>query len=237
MRNRFDRELDLLNTELIEMGALIENAIDRAVKALFENDGGLAVSAMEFDTEVDRKERDIEGRCLRLLLQQQPVAKDLRTISAALKMVTDMERIGDQAADIAEITLRLGGTVNLQKVHHINSMAKAAIKMVKESIDAFVSRNMELAQKVIDSDDIVDNYFNEVRDDLIRIVKNDAANAEAAIDLLMIAKYFERIGDHAVNIGEWVVYSITGVHKSAELTEPHPALAGSDASADSELQE
>ncbi len=219
MRNQFDKELDILNTELIEMGALIENAIERAVGALFDNDEGLAASAMEFDSEVDHKERDIETRCLRLLLQQQPVARDLRTISSALKMVTDMERIGDQAGDIAEITLRLGRTVDIQKLHHISLMAKSTIRMVKDAIDAFVSRDLTLANATIQADDTVDHLFNEVRDDLIHIVKNDAANAEAAIDLLMIAKYFERIGDHAVNISEWVVFSITGIHKSAELTE------------------
>lgn len=226
MRNTFDRELDQLNTELIEMGALIENAIDRAVGALFENDEGLAASAMEFDAEVDRKERDIENRCLRLLLQQQPVARDLRAISAALKMVTDMERIGDQAGDIAEITLRLGKRVDLRRVNHISLMAKAAIRMVRESIDAFVARSMDLARRVIDADDVVDGCFGEVRDDLIRILRHDSANAEDAIDLLMIAKYFERIGDHAVNIAEWVIYSITGVHRSAELGGDEADAAG-----------
>lgn len=226
MRNTFDRELDQLNTELIEMGALIENAIDRAVGALFENDEGLAASAMEFDAEVDQKERDIENRCLRLLLQQQPVARDLRAISAALKMVTDMERIGDQAGDIAEITLRLGKRVDLRRVNHISLMAKAAIRMVRESIDAFVARSMDLARRVIDADDVVDGCFGEVRDDLIRILRHDSADAEDAIDLLMIAKYFERIGDHAVNIAEWVIYSITGVHRSAELGGDEADAAG-----------
>lgn len=213
MRNQFDQELALLNTELIEMGALIESAIDKAVGALLKRDEHLAEAAIEFDLEVDQKERDIEARCLKLLLQQQPVARDLRTISSALKMITDMERIGDQSSDIAEITLRLPKETDIKKAQHINMMARAAISMVKEAIDAFVARDEALAKKVIADDDIVDGLFLEARDDLIHIVRENAGDAEAAIDLLMIAKYFERIGDHAVNIAEWVLFSITGTHK------------------------
>lgn len=216
MRNTFDRELELLNAELIETGGLIEMAIERAIEGLFQLDEHKAEDAIEFNSEVDQKERDIEARCLKLLLQQQPVAGDLRKISSALKMITDMERIGDQASDIAEISLRLKPNTSLQKLNHINAMAKCTVKMVKDSIDAFVSRDLELANSVIAYDDNVDNLFNDVRDDLIHVVKNDSEIAEDAIDLLMIAKYFERIGDHAVNIAEWVVFSITGVHKSDE---------------------
>lgn len=213
MRNRFDRELSILNTELIEMGALIENAIDRAVGALFKQDESLAESAIEFDSEVDRKERDIESRCLKLLLQQQPVARDLRTISSALKMITDMERIGDQAADIAEITHRLKQTDAPLCDTHIKEMSKSTIRMVKESVDAFVARDLALAQKVIAEDDEVDDMFVHVRDELIQMLKKEESEPAAVIDVLMIAKYFERIGDHATNIAEWVAFSITGRHE------------------------
>lgn len=213
MRNRFDRELATLNTELIEMGALIENAIDRAVGALFKQDETLAESAIEFDSEVDRKERDIESRCLKLLLQQQPVARDLRTISSALKMITDMERIGDQAADIAEITHRLKQTDAPLCDTHIKDMSKSTIRMVKESVDAFVARDLALAQKVIAEDDEVDAMFIHVRDELIEMLKKEESEPAAVIDVLMIAKYFERIGDHATNIAEWVAFSITGKHE------------------------
>ena len=213
MRNRFDRELSILNTELIEMGALIENAIDRAVGALFKQDESLAESAIEFDSEVDRKERDIESRCLKLLLQQQPVARDLRTISSALKMITDMERIGDQAADIAEITHRLKQTDAPLCDTHIKEMSKSTIRMVKESVDAFVARDLALAQKVIAEDDEVDDMFVHVRDELVQMLKKEESEPAAVIDVLMIAKYFERIGDHAVNIAEWVIFSVTGVHR------------------------
>ena len=220
MRNKFDQELELLNTELIEMGALIETAIDRAVAALFKKDEKLAESAIEFDLEVDRKEHEIETRCLQLLLRQQPVARDLRVISAALKMITDMERIGDQAGDIAEITLRLSEGVDLRRVEHISAMARATVQMVTGAIDAFVARDLKLAGEVVGRDDEVDALFVTVRDDLIAIVRAGAEDVGAAVDLLMIAKYFERIGDHAVNIAEWVIFSITGVHQNAD----HPGV-------------
>ena len=216
MRNQFDHELALLNTELIEMGALIENAIGRAVDALIKKDEGFAKAAIEFDLEVDEKEREIETHCLKLLLQQQPVASDLRLISSALKMITDMERIGDQASDIAEITLRLETKVDMEKIIRISKMAKATITMVRDSIDAFVARDLLQAHKVIAYDDEVDKLFDDVRDDLIMLIKNSQMDGEQVVDLLMIAKYFERIGDHAVNIAEWVVFSITGEHKSNE---------------------
>lgn len=221
MRNRFDRELELLNTDLIEMGGLIESAIDQAVNALFERGSDMAYAAMEYDTEVDHMEQTIETRCLRLLLQQQPVAKDLRVVSAALKMITDMERIGDQSSDIAEISLRLPQSIDFHRLEHIRAMAKAASKMVTEAINAFVQRDLALAQSISDKDDEVDQLFEEVRDDLIQIVRHESEDAAAAIDLLMIAKYFERIGDHAVNISEWVVYSITGEHQSDEAIKKH----------------
>lgn len=218
MRNSFDRQLDLLNTLLMEMGSLIESAIDQAVGALLQKKEDQAQAAMEFDQAVDRKEQEIESLCLRLLLQQQPVARDLRVISAALKMITDMERIGDQASDIAEISLRLPASIDFQKIEHIKAMAKDAVKMVKDAIDAFVSRDLEAALAVSPCDDVVDRLFSQVRDDLINIVRDGGGDVESAIDLLMIAKYFERIGDHAVNISEWVVFSITGEHQSDEET-------------------
>lgn len=217
MRNRFDRELDSLNNELIEMGALVENAIENATQALINRDGERARAAIQYDMPVDEKEKDIERRCLRLLLQQQPVATDLRLISTALKMITDMERIGDQAADISEITLRLLNEQDLKHLEHIQQMAQATIRMVRESIDAFVNRDLALAQAVEDYDDVVDDLFTHVKNDLIELIRVDANYGEQAVDLLMIAKYFERIGDHATNIAEWVEFSLTGKHKNERI--------------------
>ena len=212
MRNKFDQQLANLNDMLIEMGAMIEKAITLAIKALVQQDGELAEQAIKYDLEVDQMEKDIEAMCLRLLLQQQPVAKDLRLISAALKMITDMERIGDQAADISEITLLLIGQTYIKKLEHIPQMAEATAKMVTESIDAYVKMDLELARKVIEYDDVVDNLFDTVKTDLIGMIQADKDCGEQAIDFIMIAKYFERIGDHATNIAEWVVFSITGRH-------------------------
>ena len=197
---------------LIEMGALIEKAIDLAIEALVKQDIELAGQAIEFDAEIDAKEKDIEALCLKLLLQQQPVARDLRLVSAALKMITDMERIGDQAADISEITIHLAAETFIKKLEHIPKMAEATAQMVTESIDAFVEKDLEQARAAIDHDDVVDDLFVTVRQDLIELVRADGGNGEHAMDLLMVAKYLERIGDHAVNIAEWVVFSITG-HK------------------------
>lgn len=212
MRNKFEQQLLKLNDMLIEMGALIEMAIDMATRALKEQDVELAQKAIDFDDTVDQKEKQIEGLCLKLLLQQQPVASDLRLISAALKMITDMERIGDQSADISEITIMLANTPYIKRLEHIPMMAAAAVKMVTESIDAFVKKDLTLANAVIDYDDVVDDLFNTVKTELIGLMRENSSNGEQAIDLLMIAKYFERIGDHAVNIAEWVVFSITGKH-------------------------
>lgn len=213
MRNRFDRELEQLNVELTEMGAMIESAINSAVEALIQHDRKPAENAADFDIEINNKEHTIESHCLRLLMQQQPVAKDLRIISSALKMITDMERIGDQARDIAEITLRLPSTLDLHRVEHIKSMASFAIEMVHNAIDAFVQRDMDKAIATGESDDVMDRLFDHARDDLIELIRQNDTDAEAAVDLLMIAKYFERIGDHTVNITEWVVFSITGQHE------------------------
>ena len=212
MRNRFDNQLAELNNELISMGALCENAIASAVKSLIYGDTKLAAAAIRIDHEIDRKEREIESMCLKLLLQQQPVARDLRQISAALKMITDLERIGDQAEEIADIIGFIDGH-NPEDYVTLTEMAKAAIHMVTESIDAYVKHDTILAEKVVDEDDIVDEYFLQVKSKLIAKIAKDPDDGEYALDLLMIAKYFERIGDHAVNIAEWVIFSVTGVHR------------------------
>ena len=211
MRNRFDEQLNNLNNELITMGALCEEAISAAVKLLVDNDAKMKESVWEADKQIDQKERDIETLCMKLLMQQQPVASDLRTISSALKMISDMERIGDQASDIAEIAEYANGC-GMQSETHIADMARATIQMVTDSIDSFVKKDVDLAHTVIEHDNTVDDLFDKVKGELISAIENKAANAEALIDLLMIAKYFERIGDHAENIAEWVIYSITGKH-------------------------
>ena len=212
MRSRFDEQLALLNRELIEMGALCEEVIALSAQSLTEGSTELAARVAPLDEEIDRKEREIESLCLKLLLQQQPVAKDLRQISAALKMITDMERIGDQAEDIAEIVTFLGGR-GAENSALLREMARSAIKMVTESVDAYVRQNTALAEQVIAEDDVVDDYFTRVKKGLIERIAQDPTDGEFALDLLMIAKYFERIGDHAVNIAEWVIFSVTGEHK------------------------
>ena len=212
MRNRFDEQLFELNREIIEMGAMCEEAIASAAKALSTGDMALAANVCNNSSAIDQMERDIEGRCMKLLLHQQPVAKDLRLISAALKMITDMERIGDQAEDIAEIVTFLNGHT-MEGMELIEEMARETIEMVTASVDAFVKKDVELAQKVIGQDDIVDDYFSRVKCGIITLITENHADGEFALDLLMISKYFERIGDHATNIAEWVIYSVTGTHK------------------------
>ena len=212
MRNRFDEQLFELNRELIEMGSACEEAIANASNALTTGDIDLAMNIKESGHIIDQMERDIERRCIKLLLHQQPVAHDLHLISAALKMITDMERIGDQAEDIAEIVMYLNGR-NVENAGIIEEMAKETIDMVTSSVDAFVNKDLSIAEKVILQDDIVDDYFLKVKNDIINAIANHSADGEVSLDLLMIAKYFERIGDHAVNIAEWVIYSITGEHK------------------------
>ena len=212
MRNRFDQQLFELNRELIEMGAMCEEAIASAAKALSTGDMKLAAKVCENSSAIDQMERDIEGRCMKLLLHQQPVARDLRLISAALKMITDMERIGDQAEDIAEIVTFLNGHT-MEGMELIEEMARETIEMVTASVDAFVKKVVELAQEVINKDDVVDDYFSKVKYGIISMITENSTDGEFALDLLMIAKYFERIGDHATNIAEWVIYSVTGKHK------------------------
>ncbi len=212
MRNRFDEQLYELNRELIEMGAMCEEAIASAAKALTTGDTALAANVCQNSSAIDQIERDIEARCMKLLLHQQPVARDLRLISAALKMITDMERIGDQAEDIAEIVTCLNGHT-MEGMELIEEMARETISMVTASVDAFIKKDISLAQKVINQDDMVDAYFSRVKCDIITLIAEKHADGEFALDLLMIAKYFERIGDHATNIAEWVIYSVTGTHK------------------------
>ncbi|AGC69182.1 phosphate uptake regulator PhoU [Thermoclostridium stercorarium subsp. stercorarium DSM 8532] len=212
MRSKFDEQLENLNKALIQMGALCEEAIENSAGALMTGNFELAEKAIMIDEKIDQKEREIENLCLRLLLQQQPVAGDLRLISAALKMITDMERIGDQAADISDIII-IGKIRAENGTLYIGDMANATIKMVTQSIDAFVNRDLKLAVAVIDYDDAVDELFTRVRNELIKRIENKTVNGEYAIDLIMIAKYFERIGDHATNIAEWVEFAITGRHR------------------------
>ena len=216
MRNRFDEQLFELNRELIEMGAMCEEAIASAAKALSAGDMELAGKVRTNGAAIDQMERDIETRCMRLLLHQQPVARDLRLISAALKMITDMERIGDQAEEIAEIITFLNGRT-MNGIEHIEDMARETIKMVTESVDAFVKKDVSLAEQVIAHDDVVDTLFSEVKCTIIKLIAETPVDGEFALDLLMISKYFERIGDHATNIAEWVIYSVTGTHKEVEL--------------------
>lgn len=212
MRNKFDMQLDVLNTSLIEMGALIENAIAAASIAITERNLELAKKSIELETQINSKEKEIESLCLKLLLQQQPVARDLSLISAALKMITDMERIGDQAADISELAIFMIDTPETRGLEHIPQMARATVGMVTDSIDAFVRRDEQLAQKVCRDDDIVDALFVEVKRDLVQLIREDSESGGRALDLLMTAKYFERIGDHAVNVAEWVLFSMRGKH-------------------------
>ena len=212
MRGRFDEQLALLNKKMIEMGALCENIIALSAKALLEGDIGKAKTVAEIGGGIDHMEREIESICLKLLLHQQPVARDLRQISAALKMITDMERIGDQAEDIAEILTFLDGRTG-DECGEIRKMAEATIRMVTDSIDAYVKQDLGLAKAVSDYDDVVDKCFDSIKSNLIEMITENTEDGEYAIDLLMIAKYFERIGDHAVNIAEWVEFSVTGVHK------------------------
>ena len=214
MRSRFDEQLLILNKRMIEMGAKCESIIALSAKALLSGETDISKKVAPIGHDIDLLEREIESICLKLLLQQQPVARDLRQISAALKMITDMERIGDQAEDIAEIISYLDGRTG-EECRDIRSMAEAAIKMVTDSIDAYVKQDLTLAKAVSDYDDVVDDCFDRVKQTLIQMISDNDADGEYALDLLMIAKYFERIGDHAVNIAEWVEFSVSGIHKNA----------------------
>lgn len=215
MRNVFDSQLNTLHRKLIEMGSACETAIDLAVKALLEGNADIAHEAASHDREIDQMERDIEAICLKMLLQQQPVARDLRQISAAMKIITDMERIGDQAEDIGEIVPFLNGRTGVE-CEDIRLMAETAQQMVRSSIDAYVNQDMALVKKVISMDDIVDDAFDRTKETLIHMISSNREDGQYCLDLLMIAKYLERIGDHATNIAEWVAFSITGQHAKEE---------------------
>lgn len=217
MRNGFDKQLDELNNNMMLMGTLIEQAIELAIGALVNRDMDKAKQAIAFDDQIDEQEKKIERLCLKLLLQQQPVAKDLRIISSALKMITDMERIGDHASDISEITLVLDKEGEVTLLTSIREMAKETTQMVIKSVEAFVARDIELARNVIKQDDKVDTLFTELKSEIIRLINKSEEDGELATDLLMIGKYFERIGDHATNIAEWVEFSITGIHKDSQI--------------------
>lgn len=217
MRSRFDEQLSLLKNNMIEMGAMIEYAIAQATKALLAHDLERAREIMSKDDTIDNKEKEIESLCLKMILSQQPVARDLRQISAALKMITDMERIGDQAADISELCIYLADQEYIKELEHIPEMARATIKMVADSLDAYVKQDLDLAKSVIAYDDVVDDLYVQIKKDLIVMVHENANYGEQAFDLMQIAKYYERIGDHAVNIAEWVIFAITGMHKEKQV--------------------
>lgn len=209
MRDYYEEQLKWLHTQMIAMGSLCETAIADATKALTDGDVELAKKVKDGDAKINQQERDIESLCIKLLLHQQPVAGDMRRISAALKMVTDMERVGDQAADIAEIVLQMNEKLP-DKFLHICKMGTLAMKMVTDSVNAYVDLDLKLAGKVICADDEVDELFLKVRRELLEAIREDSSRGEELLDLFMITKYYERIGDHATNIAEWVEYAITG---------------------------
>ncbi len=211
-QSRFEKQLAALNEQMVQMGSMVEQSIEMAASALVKQDTEKAGQVIEYATDVSNQERQIESACMKLLLCQQPVAKDLRTVSSALKMITDMERIAVQSAEISELTIRMADTPYIKKLEHIQDMAKETILMVVKSIEAFVNRDLEQAQEVISMDDRVDDLFIAIKNELIQLINEDTSNGEQATDLLMIGKYFERIGDHAVNIAQWVTFSITGTH-------------------------
>lgn len=213
MRNKFEEQLETLHVEMIKMGSLCEEAITTAVSALTRSDEKIIEKAASIEFEIDQQERKIESLCMKLILQQQPVARDLRIISSALKMISDMERIGDQALDIAQMNKFLTGRTN-KGADDLQKMAAETSKMVTDSIDSFVRSDLALAQKVISDDDVIDTWFNKIKQELIVLIADDNTQGEYYIDLMMVAKYLERIGDHATNIAEWVEYSITGIHQS-----------------------
>lgn len=208
MRRRFDEQLNDLNDALMAMANQVQSAIQKAIGALLKQDIELAQKVMNGDKEVDRQQKQIENMCFTLLMQQQPVASDLRTISAALRMVTDMERIGDHAADISEITIMLANQPYIQNLEYISKMASETMYMLISGMEAFMDKDMEKAKKVIAHDDIVDTLFTETKQELIELIHKDKNNGEQATDLLMAAKYFERIGDHATNIAEHILFSL-----------------------------
>ena len=212
MRTVFEKQLKEINNELIEMGELIKESVRIAIKGLINKDTDILESVITSDSRVNEKEKKIEKLCLQVLLKQQPVAKDLRDVLATLKMITDMERIGDQAADICEVTLRLIKKNSTEKLDELQEVAKESMLMVMQSLDSFVKKDLDLAREVIKHDDVVDSLFLSIKKELIELMSEKVETGEEAANLLMIAKYFERIGDHSTNIAEWVIFSMTGEH-------------------------
>ena len=213
MRNNFDKQLENLNVELIKMGALCEEAISLVANVIEEPSENMRLKIFDVDSAIDDKEREIEGICMKLLLQQQPVAKDFREVSTALKMITDIERFGDQASDIGDLVCTMPGERYIKKLTHITAMGNLAVKMVRESVNSFINNDDALADEVIQLDDEMDELFLTVKNELIELIGQDGRNGDQAIELMMVAKYLERIGDHAVNVAEWTKYNETGVHQ------------------------
>ncbi|MDR2167698.1 MAG: phosphate signaling complex protein PhoU [Clostridiales bacterium] len=226
-RSKLHTQIDRLNESLIDICNTVKEAIELATAAFINKDIELAHQVLEIEREINQKEKDIESLCFKLLLQQQPVARDFRFISATLKMITDMERIGDQASDIAEICIELANEPYIKpNLDQVSQMAEAAIKMVQDSISAVINHDKTLARAVIKYDQVVDDLFESMKDELFALILADVQNGRQALDLLMIAKYYERIGDHAVNIAEWALYSITGTKKPEKKKKPAPVGNG-----------
>jgi len=217
MRSKFDEQLEELNNDLVEMGELVEKTIADTCKALNDQDVKLATKIIGMDDEIDQREQKIESLCLQIILQQQPVASDLRLVSAVLKISADLERIGDHANDISELAILLAGKQYAKKLEYIPKMAEVTMKMVTKSIEAFVNKDLELAKEVIAYDDVVDSLFDTVKGELTERIRSNVNSSYQAIDLILVAKYFERIGDHATNIAEWVIFLLTGMHKDGKI--------------------
>ena len=214
IRNKYESELNVVFNKLVNMCHGAELAIEKSITALTERNSDLAREVMNEDKDIDSAERDIEQDCLKILLMEHPVASDFREISATLKMITDLERIGDQAADISEISLRFNGERFIKEPEHIKLMAKIVIGMVKDGVKSFIRRDLDVARGLEQRDDKVDALFEQIEEELVSLIKKEPEGAKQAILFMMIAKYLERIGDHAVNIGEWVEYAVTGYHKA-----------------------
>lgn len=214
IRNKYESELNVVFNKLVNMCHGAELAIEKSITALTERNSDLAREVMNEDKDIDSAERDIEQDCLKILLMEHPVASDFREISATLKMITDLERIGDQAADISEISLRFNGERFIKEPEHIKLMAKIVIGMVKDGVKSFIRRDLDVARGLEQRDDKVDALFEQIEEELVSLIKKEPEGARQAILFMMIAKYLERIGDHAVNIGEWVEYAVTGYHKA-----------------------
>ncbi|MCL2530121.1 MAG: phosphate signaling complex protein PhoU [Coriobacteriia bacterium] len=217
MRAKFDEQLEELNGNLVEMGLLVKKVITEAVEALIKQDVSLAKKIMSMDDEIDQREQVIESLCLQLILQQQPVSGDLRLVSTVLKISSDLERIGDHATDISELAILLSSRQCCKRLEYIPQMAEITMQMVADGIDAFVRKDIDLAHDVIARDDKVDRLFDTIKNDLVDQIRNNEHNSDQAIDLILVAKYFERIGDHATNIAEWVVFLLTGMHKDSKI--------------------